>query len=83
MYVNFWCLGDIEFLSCLFEDDFAKNDTHGDFHEDVYIYVNRDFNKVDKVHNEFGAWEGFDEDMEASKIIEEESFSPGTEQASK
>ena len=40
MYVNVWCLGDIEFLSCLIEDNFAKNDTHGDFHDDVYIYVN-------------------------------------------
>ena len=38
MYVNVWCLGDIEFLSCLIEDKFAKNDTHGDFHDDVYIY---------------------------------------------
>ena len=36
--------------------------------------VNRDFNKVDKVHNEFGAWVGFDEDMEASEIIEEETL---------
>ena len=48
--------GNIGFFSCLFEDDFAKNDTHGDFHDDVYIYVNRDFNKVDKVHYEFGAF---------------------------
>ena len=56
MYVNVWCLGDIEFLSCLFEDDFAKNDTNGDFHDDMYIYVNRDFKKVDKVHYEFGAF---------------------------
>ena len=55
MYVNVWCLGDNEFLSCLIEDKFAKNDIHGDFHDDVYIYVNRDFNKVDKVHYEFGA----------------------------
>ena len=42
MYVNVWCLGDNEFLSCLIEDKFAKNDIHGDFHDDVYIYVNRD-----------------------------------------
>ena len=56
MYVNVWCLGDIEFLSCLFEDNFAKNETHGHFHDDVYIYVNRDFNTVDKVHYEFGAF---------------------------
>ena len=56
MYVNVWCLGDIEFVSSLFEDDFAKNDTHGDFHDDVYIYVSRDFNKVDKVHYELGAF---------------------------
>ena len=56
MYVNVWCLGDNEFLSCLIEDKFAKNDILGDFHDDVYIYVNRDFNKVDKVHYKFGAF---------------------------
>ena len=27
----------------------------GDFHDDVYIYVNRDFKKVDEVHYKFGA----------------------------
>ena len=47
------------------------------------LYIYSQYNEDDIRECSTSAWVGFDEDMEASEIIEEESLSPGTEQASK